>query len=67
VHRTRYGEPARTDATLYIDECHNFRTLPSGLEEMFAEARGYRLSLVLAPQHLSQLTDEVRAATSGSR
>lgn len=36
--RSRLGL-ARRDASLVIDECHNFLTLPIGLEEMLAEAR----------------------------
>jgi hypothetical protein len=37
-----------------------------GFEEMFAEARGYRLSLVLAHQHLAQLPRELREAISAN-
>ncbi|MET9296872.1 type IV secretion system DNA-binding domain-containing protein [Streptomyces sp. NPDC003077] len=53
--RARTPEHTRIDAGLYLDECHNFLTLPYPLEDMLAEARGYRLSLTLAHQHLAQL------------
>jgi len=64
--RAQRPEDARTDASLLIDECHNYLTLPVGFEEMFAEARGYRLSLVLAHQHLAQLPRELREAISAN-
>ena len=38
-----------------IDECHNFLNLPYRIDDMLAEARGFRLSLTLAHQHLAQL------------
>jgi len=62
--RARSGEEARIDAALYIDECQNFLTLPRSLDEMLAEARGYRLSLVLAHQHMGQLPFGLREAIS---
>ena len=64
--RAQLPEHARTDASLIVDECHNYLTLPVGFEEMFAEARGYRLSLVLAHQHLAQLPRELREAISAN-
>jgi hypothetical protein len=66
THRARLGQPARADAALYVDECQNFLTLPRTLDEMLAEARGYRLSLVLAHQHLAQLHRELREAVSAN-
>jgi len=64
--RARAGEPARTDATLYVDEAHNFLHLPYRYEELLTEARGYRLSLVLAHQHLAQLPPELREAAAAN-
>src|SRR5438093_1010716 len=64
--RSRTGEAARCDASLYIDECHNFLTLPRSLEDLLAEARGYRLSVVCAHQHLGQLPRELREALSAN-
>lgn len=51
---------ARPDATIVVDECQNFLHLPIGVEDALAEARGYRVSLVLAHQHLAQLPPDVR-------
>ena len=64
--RARAGEGARIDAALYLDECQNFLTLPGSIADMLAEARGYRLSVVAAHQHLSQLPRELREALSAN-
>ena len=56
----------RRDASLYVDECQNFLNLPRSFDEMLAEARGYGLSLVLAHQHLGQLSRELREAISSN-
>jgi len=66
LERARAGEHARVDAALYIDEAHNFLHLPYRYEEMLAEARGYRLGLVLAHQHLGQLLPELRDAVAAN-
>ncbi|ANY05740.1 type IV secretory system conjugative DNA transfer family protein [Pseudonocardia sp. HH130630-07] len=60
----RAGQPEHTrlDAAFYIDECHNFLNLPYRLEDMLAESRGFRLSLILAHQHLGQVTPPLRDA-----
>jgi TraM recognition site of TraD and TraG/Helicase HerA, central domain len=50
----------RRDAALYVDEVQNYLTLPTPIPDMLAEARGYRLSLCMAHQHLAQLTPELR-------
>lgn len=63
--RARLGRP-RHDAALYVDEAHNFLTLPYGLEEMLAEARAYRLSMVLAHQNLAQLPGDLREGLSAN-
>ncbi|WP_267244533.1 helicase HerA domain-containing protein [Streptomyces sp. PR69] len=64
--RARTPEQARIDATLSIDEAHNFLTLPYPLEDMLAEARGYRLSILLAHQHLAQLPRDLREGISAN-
>jgi hypothetical protein len=64
--RARQPEGSRRDATLYVDECHNFLNLPGSVADMLAEARGYRLSLVLAHQDLPQLAKDVAAAASAN-
>ncbi|HWX97588.1 MAG TPA: type IV secretion system DNA-binding domain-containing protein [Solirubrobacteraceae bacterium] len=50
----------RRDAALYVDEVQNFLNLPTPIPDVLAEARGYRLSLCMAHQHLGQLTRELR-------
>jgi len=64
--RARLHQQARKDASLLVDECQNFLTLPRSFDEMLAEARGYRLSLVLAHQDLAQLPRELREAVSAN-
>lgn len=60
AHRARRREPARADAAIYLDEAQNFLTLPHGIDDMLAEARAYRISLVLAHQDLAQLPPALR-------
>jgi len=50
----------RRDCTIYIDEVQNYLNLPTPIPDVLAEARGYRLSLCMAHQHLAQLTPELR-------
>ncbi len=52
----------RRDVGLYVDEMHNYIHLPRSFEDMLAEARKYRLGLVLAHQHFGQLTTDMREA-----
>ena len=66
THRARLGQAARVDACLVVDECQNFLHLPRSFDEMLAEARGYRLSMVLAHQHLGQLPKDLREAVSAN-
>jgi hypothetical protein len=54
----------RRDASLVIDECHNFLNLPYPIEDMLAEARGFRVAMTLAHQHLGQLPRELRDGIS---
>jgi hypothetical protein len=49
-----------------VDETHNYLALPRSFEDLLAEARGYRLSLVLAHQHMGQLTKDVRDALAAN-
>ena len=62
----RADDPHRPDATLYIDECQNFLALPTAIDDVLAEARGYHLSLVLAHQHLGQLPKDLFEAASAN-
>jgi hypothetical protein len=66
THRARLGQAARVDASLVVDEAQNFLHLPRSFDEMLAEARGYRLSMVLAHQHLGQLPKDLRDAVSAN-
>jgi hypothetical protein len=66
VARAATPEDQRKDATLFIDECQNFLTLPGSVADMLAEARGFRLGLVLAHQDLAQLPKETAAAVSAN-
>jgi hypothetical protein len=54
----------RRDFHVYLDEFHTFTT--EGLAGMLAELRKYRVSLVLAHQHLTQLEPLVRDAILGN-
>lgn len=54
----------RRDFTLYVDEFQNFST--DSFATILSEARKYNLSLVVANQFISQLTDEIRDAVFGN-
>ncbi|MEU0150624.1 type IV secretory system conjugative DNA transfer family protein [Micromonospora fulviviridis] len=66
IARASVPEDQRRDASLYIDECQNFLTLPGSVADMLAEARGFRLGLVLAHQDLAQLPKDVASAISAN-
>jgi hypothetical protein len=66
ARRARLPQHARPDAGLYIDECQNFLNLPYPLEDMLAEARAYRLSVVMAHQNLAQLPADLREGISAN-
>jgi len=66
MQRASLAEEECPDATLYVDETHNYLALPRSFEDLLAEARGYRLSLVLAHQHMGQLTKDVRDAMAAN-
>ena len=68
--RQSIGEAQRRDFQLYIDEFQTFLGIDGPFAEALAQARGLRLSLTLANQHLGQLPREVREAVrsnAGSR
>jgi hypothetical protein len=65
-HRARLAQSRRIDAGLYLDECQNFLSLPYPMEDMLAEARGYRLSMTLAHQNLAQLPRDLREGISAN-
>jgi len=56
----RLGPLAHSDRPPFlflVDECHRFCHLPQGMANALAQARGYGVGLVLAHQHLAQLSD----------
>jgi len=57
-------EDQRTDFSLYVDEFQNFAT--DSFASILSEARKYRLSLILANQFMTQLTDQIREAILGN-
>jgi hypothetical protein len=66
VRRSALPPDKRRDATIVVDECQNFLHLPIGVDDTLAEARGYRVSLVLAHQHQTQLPPEIRDAVNAN-
>jgi hypothetical protein len=66
TRRAQLPADQRQDATIIVDECHNFLHLPVGMDDALAEARGYRISLVLAHQHLAQLPADIAQAVDAN-
>jgi hypothetical protein len=66
MRRALLPEEERPDTALYVDEMHNYLVLPRSFEDLLAEARGYRLSLVLAHQHMGQLNKDMREALAAN-
>jgi hypothetical protein len=66
ARRAAIPQHARPDASLYIDECQNFLNLPYPMEDMLAEARGYRLAITMAHQNLAQLPPDLRQGISAN-
>ncbi|MEB8338023.1 helicase HerA domain-containing protein [Streptomyces endophyticus] len=66
THRAHLPPAKRRDASLYIDEAHTFLNLPYAMEDLLAEARGYRLSLTLAHQYLRQLPRDLAEGVSAN-
>jgi len=62
--RADIPESERQDFSLYVDEFQNFAT--DSFATILSEARKYRLSLVLANQFMTQLTDQIREAILGN-
>ena len=57
-------EDQRADFSLYVDEFQNFMT--ESFESILSEARKYHLSLIMANQFMTQLTDKIREAIIGN-
>ena len=62
--RADIPENEREDFSLYVDEFQNFAT--ESFASILSEARKYRLSLILANQFMTQLTDQIREAILGN-
>jgi hypothetical protein len=62
--RADLPENERQDFSLYVDEFQNFAT--ESFATILSEARKYRLSLVLANQFMTQLTDQIRESILGN-
>jgi len=62
--RAAIPEEQRRDFTLYVDEFQNFAT--TSFATILAEARKYRLSLVMAHQFLSQVPEHLQDAVIGT-
>ncbi len=62
--RARQQSESRRPFFLYVDEFQSFVT--PAFSEMLSEARKFNVSLVVANQFISQLTDEIREAVFGN-
>jgi hypothetical protein len=64
MSRATMPEKQRRNFTLYVDEFQNFST--ESFADILSEARKYGLSLVVANQFTTQLTEEIRDAVFGN-
>jgi len=64
MSRADIPEQKREDYFLLIDEFHNFTT--DAFASILAEARKYRLNLVLSHQYIAQLAEPIRDAIFGN-
>ncbi|MBI3274004.1 MAG: type IV secretion system DNA-binding domain-containing protein [Candidatus Colwellbacteria bacterium] len=64
LSRVDMPEDQRNDFYLYIDEFQNFTT--DSIATILAEARKYKLNLIIAHQFVKQLVDKIRDAVFGN-
>ena len=64
LSRVDAPEEQRADFYLYIDEFQNFTT--DSIATILAEARKYRLNLIIANQFIKQLVEKIRDAVFGN-
>lgn len=64
MSRVDQPEAERRDFYLYVDEFQNFST--PDFAQILAEARKYRLSLVVANQYIAQIEEKIRDAVFGN-
>lgn len=62
--RADIPEEQRKDFYLYVDEFQNFAT--DSFASILAEARKYRLNLIVAHQYITQLEEKIRDAVFGN-
>jgi len=60
--RSRLPIEARTPAFVYIDEVQDYLHLPTDVAEVLVEARSYGVGMIMAHQHLGQLTKDLKSA-----
>jgi hypothetical protein len=66
ISRSSRPERWRADFNLYLDEFHDYLYLPQSIDEILAQARGFRLCLTLANQHYAQLHESTRQALTAN-
>ena len=64
MRRASLPKEARAPYYLFVDEFQNFTT--SAFEKILSEAGKYKLSLTLAHQYISQLSDQMRSSILGN-
>ncbi len=64
MNRANIKESERREFFLYVDEFQNFAT--SSFVKILAEARKYKLGLILANQYIAQLPEEIQNAIFGN-
>lgn len=64
--RAAIPEQQRHPMWMYLDEFQDIVRLPIDVADMLAQARGLKLGLTLAHQHLHQLAPEIRAGVLGT-
>ncbi len=61
-HRADRPEASRRDFSWYMDEFPDYLNLTQSLDDVLVQARGYRVGLTLAHQHMGQLRGSTRDA-----
>jgi hypothetical protein len=62
--RAAMPQAERRPVLVYADEWQDYTHLPTDLETMLSQARGYSMGLVLSNQSVTQLSPELRAAVT---
>ena len=64
MNRVHVARSERRDFFLYVDEFQNFAT--TSFIKILAEARKYRLGLIMANQYIAQIPEEIQQAIFGN-